>query len=88
MVSGERLKHKQQLINNKMKYNVIARSFERATGTPTADARDELIDTESNELFTMCKTILDIKNAYETFWNELNPSTKDVIFVLQVTPNA
>ncbi|KKL90600.1 hypothetical protein LCGC14_1903030 [marine sediment metagenome] len=66
------------------KYKVWARSFDRKTGVPTASERTEIIDTKTNELFNGAKTIVDVKNAYESFWNELDPMTKDIVFVSQV----
>ena len=35
-------------------------------------ARDEIIDTASNPIFTGCETIRDVEIAYEGYWNYLN----------------
>jgi hypothetical protein len=69
-----------------MKAIVKASSFYRVSGNPVGDGitRDELIDTETNVLFKMCRTVLDIKNAYESFWNELNPHSEHLVFVHQI----
>lgn len=68
----------------KKKAIVTARSFERETGFPSGPKRKEVIDLENNILFRHCKTILEIKSAYESFWNNLNPKSKEVVFVSKV----
>ena len=71
-----------------MKFNVIAQAFNPDTGLPLANSRAELIDTGTNELFLHCKTVYDVKMAYEAFWNNLNgyPNDGELIFVQSVTP--
>lgn len=66
---------------------IFARSFNRETGEPTAKTRGENINLETNELFVNCKTVMDIKTAYEGFWNELNPNSQDVVFVAHIVIN-
>lgn len=68
------------------KFAVIAKAFDRHTGYPVGNARKEIIDTKENALFTGCKTILDVKYAYEAFWNELAKDSTEIVFVLRVTP--
>ncbi len=47
-------------------------------------SREELIDLKKNKLFTECKTILDIKEVYEQFWNYLNPKSNDIVYVQSI----
>jgi hypothetical protein len=67
-----------------MRFVVTARAFRRETGEPTADERDEVIDTETNELFQDCRTIVEVERRYEEFWNDWDPYVEDVVFVSQV----
>ena len=79
-----------KLVNNKINFmskfthSVKANAFNRETGSPVGQERWEGIDTKSNPLFKNCKTILDIKNAYESFWNDLNSKSEEIVFVLEV----
>lgn len=66
-----------------MKYRVTARAFNRITGEPIATTRREIIDTQNNHDFIDCKSILDVKHAYE-FWNKLNPCSQAIIFVSRI----
>lgn len=70
----------------KNKYAIVrARSFDRQTGKPKAKPRNEKISLKKNELFQGCNTVLDIKTAYETFWNELNAHSSEIVFVHKIT---
>ena len=70
-----------------MKYcDVTAQSFSRENGTPDCPPRTERIDLTTNELFKNCITIMDVKNAYESFWNLLDPHSQSVVFVSSVLP--
>lgn len=48
--------------------------------------RDEIIDTEENELFADCRTPYEVEDRYETFWNRLNDNYKnfEIVKVLNV----
>ena len=48
--------------------------------------RTERINTSENELFNGVKTILRVKKIYESFWNDMNHLSEDVVFVSKVTP--
>lgn len=72
------------LIEAGRKAIVTAQAFNRATGEPNGVARDETIDLDTNQLFKHCKTWLDVKKAYESFWNDLNPDSEDVVMVSNV----
>ena len=70
---------------------VFARAFDRKTGKrivdeagKSIDVRAEEINLDENELFKGCSTILDIKKTYESFWNTLNPYSKEIIFVQEI----
>jgi len=66
------------------KYDVTARAFDRKTGNIVGKERTERIDTVTNELFKGIKTIVGIKTKYESFWNDLNPNSREVVFVSRV----
>ena len=66
--------------------DISARAFNRQTGAPVSAARTERIDGLTNELFRDCTTIMQYKEVYESFWNDLNPESAEVVFVLSVTP--
>ena len=66
------------------KYDVTARSFDRKTGNIVGKERTERIDTTTNELFKGIRTIVGIKTKYEHFWNDLNPNSREVVFVSRV----
>jgi hypothetical protein len=68
-----------------MRYNVKAQAFSRDTGEPRARSRTEAIDTIHNPLFNRCKTVMDIKETYERFWNEMNAHSTEVVFVQRIT---
>lgn len=68
----------------KYTHAIKAQSFNRKTGSPIGHPREEEIDLKSNQLFKNCKTILDIKNSYESFWNDLNPNSEEIVFVLEI----
>ena len=68
-----------------MKFRVNASSFDRETGAPVSNPKDEIIDTETNELFNGSYTIMHIKDTYEYFWNG-NSKSEHVVFVHSVTP--
>jgi hypothetical protein len=65
--------------------SVKAQAFDRETGKAVGDSRVEEINLEENEIFKGCKTILEIKKAYEAFWNELNTRSREIVFVQEIT---
>ncbi|MDA0307215.1 MAG: hypothetical protein O2832_00665 [Proteobacteria bacterium] len=48
--------------------------------------RDEIIDTEENEMFADCRTPYEVEDRYETFWNRLNDNyeNSEIVKVLNV----
>lgn len=67
-----------------MTHQVLAQAFNRKNGLPVGQSRWEEVSIKENPLFKNCKTILDLKNAYESFWNTLNPKSKEIVFVQQI----
>lgn len=75
-----------------MKFNVKAMSVDPETGNVTGQPRDELIDTDTNELFFDTATPWEVEDRYHAFWNRLNdhwetgfPEGKEKVLVLSVT---
>jgi hypothetical protein len=68
----------------KGKVSVVAQSFNRRTLKPTSEPLTEVIDLDNNTLFAKVCVPLDIKKAFEAFWNDLNPKSTDVVFVQRV----
>jgi hypothetical protein len=66
------------------KYTITAQAFDRKTNRPVGKERDEVIDVATNRLFKGVKNIGDIESAYESFWNDLNPNSKEVVKVSSV----
>lgn len=67
-----------------MKFAVTAQSCNRASGQINGPLREEVVDTETNRIFTGLTTVLEVKEAYEGFWNYTNESSESVVFVHQV----
>ena len=68
----------------KRKVFVLAGAFDRISGRPVGSPREELIDTKRNKLFRQCQDIIAVKKTYEGFWNDLNPQSKEVVFVQSI----
>jgi hypothetical protein len=66
---------------------VLAQAFNRTTGDAVGTPRVEQIDLKTNKLFSFAETPLQIKQVYESFWNEMNTKqlTPEVVFVQQVS---
>lgn len=58
------------------KLTIFARAFDRETGEPRGEERGEEIDTSTNEI--------DVKKAFEAFWNDLNPHSSEIVFVQRI----
>ncbi|TDY36860.1 hypothetical protein [Janthinobacterium sp. 75] len=75
-----------------MKFKVRALSVNLTVEPHTfTEARDEIIDTESNAIFDACVSIRDVEIVYEDFWNYLNSENEihdasSKVKVLSVTP--
>ena len=66
-------------------WKVVGRAFDRITGEPVGSPRVEIVDI-ANMIFAGCVRPLEVKMAYEAFWNELNSNSAEVVFVSEVTP--
>lgn len=64
-----------------MKVMVLAQPFDPKTGKPLGHAREEEINTDTNVLFTGCKTLAEIHEKYEIFWNELPTVQTELVLV-------
>ena len=70
-------------MKNKNAVIITAQAFNPKTGAELGPSRDEAID-EGNALFKGCKTLLDYKNTYEKFWNELRANPRELVFVQSI----
>jgi len=72
-----------------MLYTVKAMVVDPTTGERIAGPRDEVIDTDTNELFVDAGGRWDVEDMYMAFWNRLNPSQEheppERVVVLSVT---
>lgn len=66
-------------------YIVTGQAFNPSNGEKQGKPRDEEIDIDNNKLFKNCKSILDIHDAYEDFWNHLNDNPQSLVFVTKIT---
>lgn len=64
-----------------MEFEVIAEARERETLKKIGKPRGEIIDTNKNELFKGLNTLMEIRKVYESFWNDLNKNSFEVVFV-------
>lgn len=56
-----------------MKFKIRAVTFDLRTEPHRMTApRDEVVNTDVNEIFADCETIRDVEIRYEDFWNYLN----------------
>jgi len=71
-----------------MKFAVTAVAMSRMTRRRVGKARTEIVDTEENELFhnrgVPITIPLDVELAYESFWNDLNKNSTDIVKVVDV----
>ena len=67
-----------------MKFNVTAVAMNRITRRQIGQPRTELIDPATNMLFTDCHTTALVEAAYESFWNDLNPNSAEIVKVIGV----
>ena len=65
-------------------YDVTAGAFDPVTGESIAPARTERVDVRANPIFQKCDTVLQIHDVYEAFWNRLNSTPTEVVFVSSV----
>lgn len=68
----------------KNKAIVTAQAFDPETGTPLAVARDEEINLKTNVLFKDCKSLTDISDTYQMFWNRLPSVQREMVLVQSI----
>lgn len=71
------------------KYAVYGSALDRSTRKPVkykgkTQIRKEIIDTETNSLFKNCNTPAEVEKNYESFWNDLNPYSSEIVKVVGV----
>lgn len=62
---------------------VKAQALDRHTNKPIGKPRIEMVGT-NNLLFRECKTLEEVKQAYESFWNELNLKSGEIVEVISI----
>jgi len=67
-----------------MLFYVTALARDRETNEVVGESRIEMIDTDTNSLFTGIDTEQGVKEKYESFWNDLNPNSDEVVCVTDV----
>ena len=67
-----------------MRYRVTGRAINRTTREPAGKIRTEIINTSTNKLFKKAKSPRDVEKRYESFWNDLNPRSKEIVKVIGV----
>ena len=67
-----------------MKIAITAQAYLRNTLKKVGKKRTEIIDTKTNEIFESCKNIKDVKNAFSSFWNHMNPYSREVVKVIKI----
>jgi len=67
-----------------MKFKVKGVAMNRNTRKQVGKIRTEIIDTETNELFYGIFQPLQVERKYESFWNYLNPNSKEIVKVIDV----
>ena len=74
-----------------MKYVVTAVSVDPKFPNTFSEAREEVIDTEDNELFRGANGPWDVEDIYHRYWNRLNdrwenafPEYKEKVLVISV----
>lgn len=64
-----------------MIFKVTASGYKRHGSDQPFATHTEEVDTETNELFKHCTDTDDVRRKYESFWNDLNPNSEDVVYV-------
>ena len=61
---------------------VSSQQFNTLTFERIGQMRTETIDITTNTLFQECRTIMDVRRVYESFWNNLGKNQNTNIKVL------
>jgi len=67
-----------------IEYDVKAYAVNRYTGISVSPVKVERIKPRENKIFKDCYTVLDVKEAYENFWNHLNGMSNEIVFVTEI----
>jgi hypothetical protein len=63
---------------------VSAQSFNPETGEAISPARDERCVINNNPVFNGCKTLTDVVEAYQSFWNRLPTKSSEMVLVQKI----
>ena len=63
---------------------ILAQSFDTETGELNAEAREEIVDLETNEIFKDCKSLTDVVETYQNFWNRLPTIQRELVLVQSI----
>jgi len=63
---------------------IKGQAFDRKTGEKIGRARWETIDTKKNELFSGVDNLAMAKTIFESFWNDLNPHSTEIVSCLDI----
>ena len=66
------------------KFDVKGVAIDRKTREQVGKIRTETIDNTSNNLFKHCNTNKEVESAYESFWNDLDPHSQEIVKVIGV----
>lgn len=66
-----------------VRWAVKAQALNRRTGKPIGKPRVEKVGT-NNLLFRECKSFEEVRQVYESFWNQLNPRSEEIVEVLSI----
>ena len=75
-----------------IEYDVTAQSYKRGTDRIVGPKRTERINVKTNELFNgslgtpAARNIMEVQEIYESFWNDMNPQSREVVRVSKVVP--
>jgi len=67
-----------------MKFKVKGIAMNRLTRNQIGKSRIETIDTKTNKLFFGATSPIEVERRYESFWNNLNPNSQEIVKVIDV----
>ena len=69
---------------DRKRWAVTGVALDRQTRKRVGKSRTEVIDSGTNPLFIGLDTPLAVEQKYESFWNDLNPHSREVVKVIDV----
>lgn len=63
---------------------ITGQSVKVSDGKPIGKPQKHKIDLSTNAIFKDCKTLLEVKDAYESFWNHLPTATDEMVLVQKI----